>query len=104
MTRERPSYKDSRVIHFVERTNNVICEELLKRKVVYHEGFYSPFSKTYSLNCAKKQFLTSIDTGESSIMKRTQGKLSKAANNDTTQREKLATQSQFENKSECSIS
>ena len=72
-----------RVIDFVERTKNVISEELLKRKVVYHEGCYSSFANIAKLNHAKKRFSASIDTGRPS----------KAASNDTTQTEKIGTRS-----------
>ena len=86
-TRERASYKDFRLIDFVERTKNVTSEELLKRKLVYHEGCYSSFANIANLNCVKKRFSTSIDTVEYSIVKRKQKRSPKAANNDTTQME-----------------
>ena len=84
-----------RVIDSVKRTKNVTSEELLKRKVVYHEGCYSSFANIANLNHAKKRFSASIDTGRPS----------KATSSDTTQTEKIETRSQHDsyNKSACSI-
>ena len=65
-TRERALYKDFRVTGFVGRTINVTSEELLKRKVAYHEGCYSSLANIANLNRAKKRFSTSRDTGECS--------------------------------------
>ena len=45
----------------------------MRRKVVYHEGCYSPFVNIANLNRAIKRLLTSIDIDECSIVKGSKG-------------------------------
>ena len=68
-TREHAHYKDSTVLSFVERTKNISALELLERKAIYHESYYSNFVHTTILQRAKKRYNDSVASGESSVIK-----------------------------------
>lgn len=63
------------------------------------------FCQYFEPKSKQKKSSKSVDTSEYSIVKRKQGRASKAANNDIAQTEKLITRSQYDsfNKSTCVI-
>ena len=69
-SRERASYKDNIVTSFVERTTDNTAKELYESKVCYHESCYSNLVNVGKLVCAKKRYADSINSGESSVIKR----------------------------------
>ena len=73
-TQERATYKDVTVTNFVERTKNVTAADLIEQNKRYHESCYANFANTGKLQRAKKRFYDSIDTGESSVIKRKAGR------------------------------
>ena len=74
-SRERASYKDSIVTSFVERTTDKTAKELYESKVCYyHESCYSNLAYVGKLERAKKRYADSINSGESSVIKRMAGR------------------------------
>ena len=73
-TQERATYKDVTVANFVERTKNLTADGLIEQNTKYHESCYAMFANTGKLERAKKRYYDSIDTGESSVIKRKAGR------------------------------
>ena len=72
--RERAQFKDCSVLDFVERLESNTSEQLFERKINYHDKCYSSLANVNKLDHARKCFAESINTGESSVVKRKKGR------------------------------
>lgn len=102
-TRERASYKDVSVSSFVARTENLTPTDLFEQKLKYHESCYANFANTGKLQRARKRYNESIDTGESSVIKRKAGRPSISSVEETVEGLTTRSKSEFYNKQLCII-
>ena len=102
-SRERARYKDNCVLDFVTRTENLTPKELLDNNAKYHESCYSSFANTVKLQRAKKRYNESIDTGESSIVKRKPGRPSTAKTEEPLEGLTIRSKSEHYDKKLCII-
>ena len=84
--REIAEYKDSQGMDFVKQNANHTVEKLISNNGRYHKKCYASFVNTVKVERARKRFSDSIESGESSIIKR---KLVSRSTNNTVKSDKL---------------
>ena len=80
------------VMDFVQHTTDFNPEDLLTKNASYHKSCYADIGNTTKIECAKKQYLESLESGQTFVVKWKAGRPSTS----TTQLEKdkpLATRS-----------
>ena len=60
---------DNSIIDFVEHTRDFNPEDLLTMNASYHKSCYADIGNTTKIECAKKQYLESTESGQTFVVK-----------------------------------